>query len=123
MLGLLDGRAVALIEAHEDVFEAGFSADQVDDGMLGRCFDHRVWGAGDGYAQRVPAVQGLYLLYTVQRCEGRGGHALGEGNGDFVVLDASKFGYAADLHEAPFTDDAHALAALLDLTQDVRGQK
>ena len=70
-----------------------------------------------------PSVERLHLLHAGQRGEGLGGHAIGEGNGDFVALDILEFGHAADAHEAPFADDAHAAAGLLDLAQDVRGEK
>src|SRR5450755_450553 len=123
MTVLLERLPVALVVAQEDVFQAGFVGGQVDDCMLCRRFDDDIQLAQYDQAQRVPIGQRLHLPYTGKPFERLGRHGVGKSDGNFVALDVLEFGHAADTHQLPLTDNAHAVAGLLHLAQDVRGKK
>src|SRR5690242_17819401 len=115
--------AVAFVVAQEDVFQAGLLAGQRKDRMLCRRLDDAIQPAGDRQAQRAPIGQSLHLVHAVQRLERRDGRGLGEGDGDVVALDVFQLGHAAHAHQPPLADDRHAVAGLLHLGQNMRGEE
>ena len=69
MARLLGGRAIILIVAQEDLFQAGFLAGQVHDGMLRRRLDDPIQPTGHREAQRMPIGQRLRLIDARQSLE------------------------------------------------------
>src|SRR6266550_2758283 len=121
--GLLRRLVVALVVAKEDVLQARLVAGQRDHRILGRLLDHGVSGALDRKPHSGAVAQWLDLDDTFELREGVRRNRLCKGDGDLVALDVHQFVDAAHLDEAAFANDAHARARLLDLAQDVRGEK
>ncbi len=71
----------------------------------------------------MPISQGLHLCHLVQGLERLNWYRVGKRHGNFVVLDVLELGHAADTHQSPLADDGDAVAHLLDLRQDMRGEK
>src|SRR5438105_13519073 len=116
-------RVVALVVAKEDVLEARLIAGQRDDRILSGLLDHRVCGALDRNPHGGAVAQRLALDDTFELRDGVRRYRLSKGDSDLVALDVHQFVDAAELDKAAFANDAHARARLLDLAQDVRGEK
>src|SRR6266516_3636488 len=123
MASLLGSQTIALVIAQEDVFQARLVAGQANDSILRCCLDYRICSSLDSQTQRMPTRQYLYLFYPIQRLERFCRDSISERDRDFVAFDVLEFGHDTHAHQLPFTNDPHAGTGLLDLAQDVRGQK
>src|SRR5438477_265324 len=123
MASLLGSQTIALVIAQEDVFQARLMAGQANDSILRCCLDYRICSSLDRQTQRMPTKQCLYLFYPIQRLERLCRDSICERDRDFVVFDVLELGHDTHAHQLPFTNDPHAGTGLLDLTQDMRGQK
>src|SRR5712692_9129762 len=118
--GLLGGRAVPFVVAQEDVLEARLVAGERDDRKVRGRLDHRVRGSLHRQANGMAVVQRLHVSHPFQRLEGLGRYCTRKRDRDLVALDGLDFSHVTDANNASVTDDAHPVAGLLDLAQDVR---
>src|SRR2546425_1526761 len=114
---------VGFVEAKESVLETRLHAGKGHDRVPSRCLDHGVRGALHGQPHAGAVVQRLRAGDPLEAGKGFRRHRLSKRDRDLVALDFCELVDPADADETSLADDADARAGLLDLTQDVRGEK